>query len=284
GGTIHLFVERLDWKEAFGDAAASIRAGEPVSLVTELEGPHPGAKLVVRPDSALGRLEPPSLQERVVSDARAMLAADLTGVRRWGSRGEARREDVEFFVQSFATVPRMYVFGATDFAQATARMGKFLGYHVTVCDARATFATRLRFPDADELVVRWPDEFLAEAPVDSRTAICVLTHDPKFDVPLLQVALGTEAGYIGAMGSRRTDDERAASLREAGIDEQQMARIRGPVGLDIGARTAQEVAVAIAAEIIALRYGSPGRFLHDRRGAVHRSPSVDRRAVTAASA
>jgi xanthine dehydrogenase accessory factor len=163
----------------------------------------------------------------------------------------------------------MYVFGATDFARETARIGKFLGYRVTVCDARATFVTRARFPEVDELVVRWPDELLAEAPVDARTAICVLTHDPKFDVPLLRAALATDAGYIGAMGSRRTDDDRVRKLRAEGLGDAELARIHGPIGLDLGARTPQEVAVAIAGEITALRYGAPGGFLGDRAGAVH---------------
>jgi xanthine dehydrogenase accessory factor len=161
------------------------------------------------------------------------------------------------------------VFGATDFARATAAIGKFLGYRVTVCDARSAFLTRTRFPEADELVVRWPDEFLAEATVDRRTAICILTHDPKFDVPLLEVALATDAGYVGAMGSRRTDQERTRELRARGAGAEQLARIRGPIGLDIGARTPQEVAVAIAGEIISTRSGADGGFLRERSGAVH---------------
>jgi xanthine dehydrogenase accessory factor len=211
----------------------------------------------------------------VVSEARSTLTAGLTGVRAYGRQGEARRQDVEVFVQSFAPPARMYVFGGTDFARATAQIGKFLGYRVTVCDARAAFVTRARFPEADELVVRWPDEFLAEAEVDQRSAICILTHDPKFDVPLLRAALAGDAGYIGAMGSRRTDDERTSALRREGVSEAELSRVRGPIGLDIGARTPQEVAVAIAGESVAVRSGSCAGFLRERSGAVHDSAVRD---------
>ena len=163
----------------------------------------------------------------------------------------------------------MYVFGAIDFASAVARIGKFMGYRVTVCDARAVFATRERFPSADEVVVAWPDEFLKTAEVDKRTVICVLTHDPKFDVPVLTAALATEAGYIGAMGSRRTHDNRTARLKEEGATDEDLSRISSPIGLDIGARTPEETAVAIAGEIIALRTGHSGGRLAERSGAIH---------------
>jgi xanthine dehydrogenase accessory factor len=163
----------------------------------------------------------------------------------------------------------MYVFGAIDFAAAVARVGKFLGYHVTVCDARPVFATRARFPDADEVVVDWPHRFLAGVEVDQRTVIAVLTHDPKFDVPALEVALRTPAGYIGAMGSRRTHEDRTARLREAGLTDEELARLRSPIGLDLGARTPEETAVSIAAELIQLRWGGSGRALTDTEGRIH---------------
>ena len=163
----------------------------------------------------------------------------------------------------------MLVFGAIDFAAAVARAGKFLGYRVTVCDARPMFATRARFPDADEVVVDWPHRYLAQTPIDARTVICVLTHDPKFDVPLLEVALRTPAGYIGAMGSRRTHDDRLARLREAGLTEDELARLRSPIGLDLGARTPEETAVSVAAELIQLRWGGSGQPLTDTTGRIH---------------
>jgi len=144
----------------------------------------------------------------------------------------------------------MYVFGAVDHAAAVASVGRFLGYRVTVCDARAKFVTPERFPDVDELVVEWPDRFLQSAPVDERTVICVLTHDHKFDVPALKVALQTPAGYIGAMGARRTNEDRAERLRALGVTDEEIARIHAPIGLKISSRTPEEVAVAIAAQIV----------------------------------
>jgi xanthine dehydrogenase accessory factor len=211
------------------------------------------------------------LDQAVDDDARGMLAQGLTAVRHYGEHGERRGDDLSVFVQSFAPPPRMLVFGAIDFAAAVARAGKFLGYRVTVCDARPVFATRARFPDADEVVVEWPHRYLARTPVDERTVICVLTHDPKFDVPVLEVALRTPAGYIGAMGSRRTHDDRLDRLREAGLSEAELARLRSPIGLDLGARTPEETAVSVAAELIQLRWGGSGRPLTDTAGRIHHS-------------
>ena len=150
-----------------------------------------------------------------------------------------------------------------------ARAGKFLGYRVTVCDARPIFATRARFPDADEVVVDWPHRYLASTAVDQRTVICVLTHDPKFDVPVLEVALRRPAAYIGAMGSCRTHDDRLARLRDAGLTEDEIARLRSPIGLDLGARTPEETAVSVAAELIQLRWGGSGHPLTDTTGRIH---------------
>jgi xanthine dehydrogenase accessory factor len=207
----------------------------------------------------------------VDDDAHGMLAQGVTAVRHYGAHGERRLDDLSVFVQSFAPPPRMLVFGAIDFAAAVARAGKFLGYHVIVCDARPVFATNARFPDADEVVVEWPHRYLARTPVDERTVICVLTHDPKFDVPVLEVALRTPAGYIGAMGSRRTHEDRLARLREAGLAEDELARLRSPIGLDLGARTPEETAVSVAAELIQLRWGGSGRPLTDTAGRIHHS-------------
>ncbi|SDM01840.1 xanthine dehydrogenase accessory factor, partial [Nonomuraea maritima] len=209
------------------------------------------------------------LDDAVDDDARGMLAQGVTGLRRYGPQGERRLDDLAVFVQAFAPPPRMLVFGAIDFAAAVARVGKFLGYHVTVCDARPIFATARRFPEADEVVVRWPHDYLASVEVDERTVICVLTHDPKFDVPLLEVALRTDAGYVGAMGSRRTHEDRLARLREAGLSEEELARLRSPIGLDLGARTPEETAVSIAAELIQLRWGGSGRPLATTEGRIH---------------
>jgi xanthine dehydrogenase accessory factor len=248
---------------------AAIREEQPVALVTVVSGRGAGVKALVTPSDAVGSLGDEGLDRAVIGDARAMLMHGSTGTRHFGEHGEQRDDALEVFIQSFAPPPRMYVFGAIDFSRATVRIGKLLGYHVTVCDARAAFATRKRFPEADEVVVRWPHEFLAEAPVDERTALCVLTHDPKFDVPLLIAAVKTRAAYVGAMGSRRTHRDRIRRLEVEGVGADELRRIRGPIGLDIGARTPEEVAVAIAAEIIALRYRKPALALSDRSGPVH---------------
>jgi xanthine dehydrogenase accessory factor len=181
------------------------------------------------------------------------------------------------FVAAFAPRPRMIVFGAIDFASALARTGSFLGYRVTVCDARPVFATASRFPEADEVVVDWPHRYLAaqaeSGAVDGRTVLAVLTHDPKFDVPLLEVALRLpEVAYVGAMGSRRTHDDRLARLREAGLTDDELARLSSPIGLDLGARTPEETAISMAAEIIALRWGGSGERLARTTGPVHHEP------------
>src|SRR5215211_6695940 len=241
----------------------------PVAMATVIEGPGLGSKLLVAPQDHVGTAGNTELDKAVVEAARGLLEGGRTETRHFGPRGQRRMEDVAVFIQSFAPPPRMYVFGAIDFASAVARIGKFMGYRVIVCDARTVFATRERFPSADEIVVAWPDEFLKTAEVDSRSVIAVLTHDPKFDVPVLKEALKTPAGYIGAMGSRRTHDNRTARLKEEGVTDEQLARISSPIGLDLGARTPEETAIAIAAEIVALRTGHSGGRLAERSGPIH---------------
>jgi xanthine dehydrogenase accessory factor len=223
GGTVHVFVSELE-RDLVRSLATAVRLDEPIALALSISGPEIGAQQLVAVD---GRTE-------------AILEGDV-------------------FVLPLLPRARMYVFGAVEHAAAVARIGGFLGYHVTVCDARPRFLTRERFPEADELVVAWPDEFLRTVPVDERTAICVLTHDHKFDVPLLQAALATPAGYIGALGAKRTNAERAERLRGQGISDEALARIHAPIGLDIRARTPEEVAVAVAAEIVALSRTAPAR-------------------------
>lgn len=272
GGTIHLFIEPLvSVYEALRDA---LRADEPVALVTEVEGPRPGATLLVRSDgAALGSLGDPDLDRVVTRDAVGELGAGLTSTRHYGPHGEARQRDVAVFVESFAPAPRMVIFGAVDFTAALARVATVLGYRVTVCDPRPVFATPDRFPMAEEVVVDWPDRFLAKLgpELGPRDAVCVLTHDHKFDVPAIVAALSTPVGYLGAMGSRRTHAERVQRLRQAGVDETGLGRVMAPIGLDIGARTPEETAVSICAEIIALRAGAPRRppSLRDSEGPIH---------------
>jgi xanthine dehydrogenase accessory factor len=250
-----------------------LRAERPVALATIVEGPGLGAKLLVRPEGEpLGSLGDPDLDRVVTRDARAELDAGLTAIRRYGPHGEAREEAVRVFVESFAPPPRMIIFGAVDFTGALAKAGKLLGYRVTVCDARAVFATVARFPMADEIANDWPDRYLAKVGelLGPRDAVCVLTHDTKFDVPAIVAALETDVGYLGAMGSRRTHAARLARLREAGVDDDGLARVMAPIGLDIGSRTPEEAAIAICAEIIAVRTGRTGiASLRDGTGPIH---------------
>jgi xanthine dehydrogenase accessory factor len=202
-----------------------------------------------------------------------MLATGRTGTLRYGYQGERRGDEVTLFVASYQVPPRMIVFGAIDFAAAVARMGAFLGYRVTVCDARPVFATKRRFPEAHEVVVGWPHRYLAaEAAagrIDERTVVCVLTHDPKFDAPVLEVALRLPLAYVGAMGSRRTHEDRLARLREMGLSDAELDRLSSPVGLDLGARTPEETAISVAAEIIAGRWGGSGERLTALGGRIH---------------
>jgi xanthine dehydrogenase accessory factor len=264
GGTIDILVQPADYPE-LADVLDAVRAGRPVAMVSAA-----GRHLVVHPDRFSGDLGDPGLTAAAAQQATGMLAHGATAMIELGAHGEQRMDQVSVFVQSFAPPPRMLVFGAIDFAGAVARIGKFLGYHVVVCDARPIFATRKRFPDADELVVQWPHRYLAETVVDERTVICVLTHDPKFDVPLLEAALRTPAAYIGVMGSRRTHDDRLQRLRELGMGEEALSRLSAPIGLDLGARTPEETAVAIAAEIIALSWNGSGRRLSELESPIHR--------------
>ena len=250
----------------------ALRTETPVALATVIEGESLGAKLLVQPGQpAVGSLGDPDLDRVVERDALGALEAGLTVTRHYGPHGEARQTEVGVFVESFARPARMVIFGAVDFTAALARVAKVLGYHVTVCDARPVFATPARFPMADEVVVDWPDRYLAGVGDDlgPRDAVCVLTHDHKFDVPAIVGALQTRVGYLGAMGSRRTHAERVDRLREAGVDDAGLARVMAPVGLDIGARTPEETAISICAEIIALRTGRGAPSLRDTEGPIH---------------
>ena len=281
GGILDVYVERVS-RETFpelGEVAADIRAGRSVALATVIEHPDParlGRRMVVRPEGppteSLGSAR---ADDAVHDDALGLLAAGSNATLTYGPDGERRGEGMRVFVFGFAPKPRMLVFGAIDFAAAVARVGSFLGYRVTVCDARPVFATVSRFPEADEVVVDWPHRYLAAeveaGRIDQRTVMCVLTHDPKFDVPLLEVALRLpEVAYVGAMGSRRTHEDRMQRLCEAGLTDDELARLSSPIGLDLGARTPEETAVSIAAEIIARQWGGSGHRLATSSGRIHR--------------
>ncbi|HEY1280236.1 MAG TPA: XdhC/CoxI family protein [Acidimicrobiales bacterium] len=259
------------WRDA-------VRAEQPVALATVIEGPGIGSKLLVQPGAEpLGTLGDPDLDRVAGRDALAELEAGRTGVRHYGSAGEANPDEagvvpVSVFIESYAPPPQMLIFGAVDFTAALARVAKVLGYRVTVCDAREIFATRRRFPMADDVVVEWPNRLLDRVGdrLGPRDAVCVLTHDPKFDVPAIVGALRSRVGYIGVMGSRKTHAKRMERLAEVGVTApDDIDRILAPIGLDIGARSPEETAISICAEIIARRTGKAAPSLREASGPIH---------------
>ncbi|MDH6606464.1 xanthine dehydrogenase accessory factor [Streptomyces sp. SAI-208] len=255
--------------------AAALEAaarGRATALARIVSGPDEllGRTLVVRPDSSYGGFGAhPELDRTVAAEAGAFLDAGRTGTLEIGEQGSRCGAPLTVLVESSVPPPRMIVFGAIDFASALVRIGKFLGHRVTVCDARPVFATEARFPEADEIVVEWPHRYLERTEVDARTVLCVLTHDAKFDVPLLQLALRLPVAYVGAMGSRRTHLDRNERLREVGVTERELARLHSPIGLDLGARTPEETALSIAAEIVAARRGGSGVSLTGAHTPIH---------------
>ncbi|MFD7244675.1 XdhC family protein [Streptomyces massasporeus] len=276
GGTIDVMITPFaGGRSAERAALAAAARAEPVALARVVRGPSGllGQALLVRPDGSSdgGLGGGPALDRAVLDRAGALLDTGRTGTVELSEDGSHCPGGLTLLVESAVPPPRMIVFGAIDFASALVRAGAFLGYHVTVCDARPVFATRARFPQADEIVVDWPDRYLRRTETDRRTVLCVLTHDAKFDIPLLTEALRLPVAYIGAMGSRRTHEDRNRRLREAGVSERDLARLRSPIGLDLGARTPEETAVSIAAEIIAARHGGTGAPLTGSATPIHRS-------------
>ncbi|MFJ8189533.1 XdhC family protein [Streptomyces sp. NPDC096094] len=277
GGVIDILVTpvRADGpaRPALATALTAAARGEAAAVARIVSGPAEltGRALVVRPDGsrAGGFGAHPELDRTVAAEAGAFLDTGRTGTLEIGEQGSRCGAPLTLLIESSVPAPRMIVFGAIDFASALVRVGKFLGYHVTVCDARPVFATEVRFPDADEIVVEWPHEYLGRTEVDARTVLCVLTHDAKFDVPLLKLALRLPVSYVGAMGSRRTHLDRNARLREVGVTDLELARLRSPIGLDLGARTPEETALSIAAEIVAARRGGTGASLTGAHTPIH---------------
>ncbi|MES4892362.1 XdhC/CoxI family protein [Streptomyces sp. NPDC096012] len=278
GGTIDVLITPVSGRRpdraVLAAAVSAAGRGEPAALVRVARGPAEllGRALLVRDDGTYagdlgGR---PELDRTAAAEARALLEAGRTGTVDVSADGSHCPGGLTLLVESHRPPPRMIVFGAVDFASALARAGKFLGYHVTVCDARPVFATPARFPEADEVVVDWPHRYLRRTTTDARTVLCVLTHDAKFDVPLLKEALAMPVSFVGAMGSRRTHEDRERRLRAEGVGERELARLRSPIGLDLGARTPEETALSIAAEIVAARRGGTGLPLTGSRTPIHR--------------
>ncbi|MGW5465693.1 XdhC family protein [Streptomyces sp. NPDC003996] len=278
GGTIEVLVTPVSGqapaRAVIAAAVATATQGRPAALARVARGPAEllGRALLVRHDGthegALG--SHPELDRTAAAEARALLEAGRTGTVEISADGSHCPGGLTLLVESNVPPPRMIIFGAVDFASALARAGKFLGYHVTVCDARPVFATRARFPDADEVVVDWPHRYLRRTGTDARTVLCVLTHDAKFDVPLLKLALSMPVAFVGAMGSRRTHEDRNRRLRAEGVSARELAKLRSPIGLDLGARTPEETALSIAAEIVAARRGGTGVPLTGSRTPIHR--------------
>ncbi|KAA0941521.1 XdhC family protein [Streptomyces apricus] len=267
-------------REVFASALSAAACGEAAALARVVSGPESllGRALLVRPGGSEGSYEGgfgahPELDRTVAEEARAFLDAGRTGTLETGEQGSRCGAPLTVLVESSVPPPRMIVFGAIDFASALVRVGTFLNYRVTVCDARPVFATAARFPEADEIVVEWPHRYLERTEVDARTVLCVLTHDAKFDVPLLELALRLPVAYVGAMGSRRTHLDRNERLREVGVTELELARLRSPIGLDLGARTPEETALSIAAEIVANRRGGSGLSLTGAHTPIHHDAS-----------
>lgn len=270
GGTVKIFVNEILDAQPFALVLADVEAGQPVALATMLDGPTAGARLAVRPDGAIGTLGyTPLLDANVTREARGYLDEGRSMVRRYGTGGETIGAELRVAIHAFATPPRMIIFGAIDFSAAVAQMASQIGYRVTIVDARSAFAASPRFSAHAEVVVSWPQDYLADQQLGPRDAVLVFTHDSKFDEPALVAALHTAVGYIGALGSRRTAADRDARLRTLGVDDAALTRISSPCGLDLGARTPGETAVAVLGEILALRSGRAGGRLAAGHGPIH---------------
>jgi xanthine dehydrogenase accessory factor len=275
GGTVSVFVHELtaDVRPALVAASDAVAAGRPAALATVLDGPGAGAKLAVLADDTVGTLAgPPKLDAAVAREARGFVDEGISRIRSYGAGGEVMGAELDVYVQSFAPPPELVIYGAIDYSVAVARLAHQLGYRVTICDARSAFARGRRFAEVADVVVDWPDRDLAGRELGPRDVVLVFTHDPKFDEPALVAALRSGAGYVGALGSRRTQTERAARLRAAGLLEVELGRLHAPCGLDLGARTPEESAVSILAEVVAARTGRGGESLRDTRGPIHVDP------------
>ena len=272
GGTVRVFLHEYgdDALETLEAAAAARTADEPVARATLLDGDRAGASISILDDRVVGSLGITELLDRSVErDARGQLDEGVSRIRRYGAGGEVMGSELAVYIQAFSTQPRMVIFGAIDFSAEVANVASDIGYNVTICDAREPFVKSPRFSENAEVVVDWPDRYLQGQELGPRDVVLVFTHDPKFDEPALTAALATGAGYLGALGSRRTQERRVERLRDAGLDEESIARIHAPCGLDVGARTPSETAISILAEVIAVRAGRTGESLREKTGPIH---------------
>jgi xanthine dehydrogenase accessory factor len=256
GGSIRVFVER-DLPELHEALKDTLNKEQGIAMATLVSGPeYVGAKLLVYPDHTVqGTLGLPTLDALVIPDAKQAIWRSDPHIHSYILEGMTTPQNVDVFIEGFPPPPELIIIGAGHIAISLTTIAKALHYHVVIIDARAAFATRERFPHADELIVAWPDEILQKRPLYPSTSVAVLTHDPKFDEPTLKVLLAGQVGYVGAIGSRKTSRERAERLKREGITEEQITRIHGPIGLEIGATSPEEIALSIMAEIVAVRHG-----------------------------
>ncbi len=272
GGTIEVFVGLVD-REAHATIVSALGARQPAVLATRLRAPFDA--IAVTRDRLVGRCVPSGVDEAVKEEARGLLDGADSVLRSFGAAGEPIGTEERWFFHLFAQPPVLYIVGAIDFTRPLTVVAKLLGFRVVVIDPRPVFATPARFPEADEIVLEWPDDVIAAREPDARSAVVVLTHDAKFDIPVIEASLRTQVGYLGVMGSRETHRRRLATLRENGLHDGELSRVNAPIGLDIGARSPEETAVAIVAEIIAARNARHGGRLRDGDGNLRGRPLVD---------
>lgn len=271
GGTVHIFVERIEGepREMLASVLSAALEERPAAVATLLDGADAGARLAVIEGEPAGSLGLEFLDKTVTRETRGMLEQGITGIRRYGEDGAAMGSDLRVAVRSFAEPPRMVIFGAIDFSVATATLARALGYRVTIVDPREPFIRSPRFAAAAEVVVDWPDRYLGGQSLDERDVVLVFSHDSKLDEPALIAGLESGAGYVGALGSRRTQEQRVERLLAAGVGQEEIDRIAAPCGLDIGARTPPETAVSILGEVIANQNARAAERLSRTEGPIH---------------
>jgi xanthine dehydrogenase accessory factor len=272
GGTVHIFIHELrpEDRDTLAQAERAIAENRPAVIATLIDGERAGSKVALVDNELVGSFGLARRLDRAVErEARGCVAHALTELRSYGAEGEVMGDEVRVFLHTFAAPPKMIIFGAIDFSAAVAGLARDLGYEVTICDARPPFVESRRFAVAHHVVVDWPQRYLAGKELDERDVVLVFTHDPKFDQPALIAALETGAGYIGALGSRQTHEDRSRRLLAAGVTDDQLARIASPCGLDIGARTPEETAVSVLGEVLARAARRSGQPLSETSGRIH---------------
>jgi xanthine dehydrogenase accessory factor len=277
GGIVHIFVDELDAEAARIEQAALLAhaQGRPVAIATALDGDAAGARLAIIDDQVVGTLRGPDLLDRnVAREARGLLEEGRTTVRRFGVDGATLGDERPVHIRAYARPPKMMIVGAIDFSAAIAPFASQIGFEVTICDARDRFVRSSRFSSVARVRIGWPQEIIGEVSLGPRDVVLVFTHDPKFDEPALLAALATGAGYIGALGSRKTTADRERRLRLAGASDDDLSRIHAPCGLDIGSRTAEETAISVLAEIISMRARRAAAPLRETSGPIHARESA----------